>query len=156
MVPNKGPMTRRLGTLTAALALTAIAASCSSDSKSSSTTAAVATTAAPTTTAVPTTAASTASTASAATTASADLPSTASVEIKQFKFGPAEVHVAVGGTVTWTNGDNQKHTATESGGFDAGAIEPGATSTATFATAGTFAYICSFHPFMKGTVVVGS
>jgi len=150
MVPNKGPMTRRLGTLTAALALTAIAASCSSDSKSSSTTAAVATTAAPTTTV------STASTASAATTASADLPSTASVEIKQFKFGPAEVHVAVGGTVTWTNGDNQKHTATESGGFDAGAIEPGATSTATFATAGTFAYICSFHPFMKGTVVVGS
>jgi len=150
MVPNKGPMTRRLGTLTAALALTAIAASCSSDSKSSSTTAAVATTAAPTTTV------STASTSSAATTASADLPSTASVEIKQFKFGPAEVHVAVSGTVTWTNGDNQKHTATESGGFDAGAIEPGATSTATFATAGTFAYICSFHPFMKGTVVVGS
>jgi plastocyanin len=143
-------MTRRLGTLTAILALTAIAASCGSDSKSSSTTAAVATTAAPASTAAPTT------TAAAATTASAELSSAASVDIKQFKFGPAEVHVAVGGTVTWTNSDNQKHTATESGGFDAGTIEPGATGTATFDTAGSFAYICSFHPFMKGTVVVGS
>ena len=144
-------MTRRLGILTAVLAFTAIAASCGSDSKSSSTTAAVATTAAPTT------AAATATTAApAATTAAADLPSAASIDIKQFKFGPAEVHVAVGGTVTWTNSDNQKHTATESGGFDAGAIEPAATGTATFDTAGTFAYICSFHPFMKGTVVVGS
>lgn len=80
----------------------------------------------------------------------------AAVDIKQFKFGPAEIHVAVGGTVTWTNSDNQKHTATASGTFDAGAIEPGATSSKTFATAGSFAYICSFHPFMKGTVVVGS
>ena len=157
MAPNKPSMTRRLGTLTAAFALTAIFASCGSDSKSSSTTAAAATTAAPAT-AAPTTAAPT--TAAPATTAAgaatADLPMAASVEIKQFKFGPAEVHVAVGGTVTWTNADNQKHTATESGGFDAGAIEAGSTGTATFDTAGTFAYICSFHPFMKGTVVVGS
>jgi len=141
-------MTRRLATLTAALALTAIAASCGSDSKSSSTTAAAVTTAAPATTSAPTTAAPAAT--------AADLPSAASVDIKQFKYGPAEVHVAVGGTVTWTNSDNQKHTATESGGFDAGSIEPSATGTATFDTAGTFAYICSFHPFMKGTVIVGS
>lgn len=152
MAPNKPSMTRRLGTLTAAIALTAVLASCGSDSKSSSTTAAAVTTAAPTT-AAPTTAAP-ATTAAGAS--AADLPMAASVEIKQFKFGPAEVHVAVGGTVTWTNADNQKHTATESGGFDAGAIEAGKTGTATFATAGTFAYICSFHPFMKGTVVVGS
>lgn len=81
---------------------------------------------------------------------------TAAVDIKQFKFGPPEIHVAVGGTVTWTNSDNQKHTATSSGNFDAGAIEPGASASKTFGTAGSFAYICSFHPFMKGTVVVGS
>lgn len=144
-------MTRRLGTLTAVLVLATIAASCSSDSKSSSpaAAAAVATTDAPASTAAPTTV-------SAGPPVSADLPSAASIEIKQFRFGPAEVHVAVGGTVTWTNSDNQKHTATESGGFDAGAIEPGTTGMATFATAGTFAYICSFHPFMKGTVIVGS
>ena len=80
----------------------------------------------------------------------------AAVDIKEFKFGPAETHVAVGGMVTWTNGDNQKHTATSSGTFDTSGIEPGTPASATFDTAGTYAYICSFHPFMKGTVIVGS
>jgi plastocyanin len=162
--------------LTAFLALgilTTLGVSCSSSSTSSSSTAAVttvapatpttaaagtATTAAsatPTTaaSATPTTAAGTATTAAASTGA---LSSAATVDIKQFKFGPAETHIAIGGTVTWTNSDNQKHTATSSGGFDTGAIEPGSTGKATFAKAGTFAYICSFHPFMKGTIIVGS
>ena len=154
--------------LTAFLALgilTTLGVSCSSSSTSSSSTAAVTTVAPATPTtaaagtattaasATPTTAAGTATTAAASTGA---LSSAATVDIKQFKFGPAETHIAIGGTVTWTNSDNQKHTATSSGGFDTGAIEPGSTGKATFAKAGTFAYICSFHPFMKGTIIVGS
>lgn len=170
--------------LTAFLALgilTTLGVSCSSSSTSSSSTAAVTTVAPATPTtaaagtattaasATPTTAASaTPTTAASATpttaagTATTAAPSTgalsnaATVDIKQFKFGPAETHIAIGGTVTWTNSDNQKHTATSSGGFDTGAIEPGSTGKATFAKAGTFAYICSFHPFMKGTIIVGS
>ncbi len=54
----------------------------------------------------------------------------------------------------WTNNDDQAHTATSAGNFDAGAIQPGASFTVAFDTAGSFTYICSFHPFMTGTVVV--
>jgi len=77
------------------------------------------------------------------------------VSIADFKFDPQTVNVAVGGTVVWTNTDGQQHTATSGGNFDAGAIEPQASMPVTFETAGSFTYICSFHPFMTGTVVVG-
>ncbi|CAN5662228.1 hypothetical protein BH10ACT2_BH10ACT2_27320 [soil metagenome] len=80
--------------------------------------------------------------------------SDASVSIADFMFTDAEVHLAVGGSVTWTNDDNQPHTATSSGNFDAGAIDPSKSSTVEFSTAGTFTYVCSFHPFMHGTIVV--
>ena len=143
----------------AIVALAAFTASCSSDSKASrDTTVAPATVPAPATT--PSTAPSTAAPDTAVPTSEAaatgDLAMSAAVDIKEFKYGPAETHVAVGGMVTWTNGDNQKHTATASGTFDTGGIEAGQSASATFDTAGTFTYICSFHPFMKGTVVVGS
>ena len=62
--------------------------------------------------------------------------------------------VAVGGTVTWTNDHDQPHTATASGVFDTGSLAPGESKTITFDKPGTYNYICSFHPFMKGTVIV--
>jgi plastocyanin len=77
------------------------------------------------------------------------------VDIKDFAFVAADVHVAVGGTVTWTNSDSQQHTATGAGTFDTGAIKPGESRTVTFDEAGSFPYACSFHPFMTGTVSVG-
>ena len=76
------------------------------------------------------------------------------VEILDFAFGPQDVQVLVGGQVTWTNSDDQQHTATAAGAFDAEAIQPGASATVVFDTAGSFPYICSFHPFMTGTVTV--
>ena len=77
------------------------------------------------------------------------------VGIADFTFTPATVNIPVGGSVVWTNNDKQAHTATSAGNFDAGAIQPGTSATVAFATAGSFTYICSFHPFMTGTVVVG-
>ncbi len=77
------------------------------------------------------------------------------VAISDFKFDPQTVNVPVGGSVVWTNNDGQQHTATSAGNFDAGAIDPQASVPVTFDTPGTFTYICSFHPFMTGTVVVG-
>ncbi len=91
-----------------------------------------------------------------ATTTSAPATSgQVAVGIADFKFTPPDVKVPVGGSVVWTNNDKQPHTATSSGSFDAGAIQPGASATVAFQTAGTFTYICSFHPFMTGTVTVG-
>src|SRR4051812_32631549 len=79
------------------------------------------------------------------------------VTIKDFKFGPASVSVNVGDTITWTNQDIAPHTATASdGSFDTGSISQGKSGSHTFDKAGTFAYICSIHPSMKGTVTVAA
>jgi hypothetical protein len=65
--------------------------------------------------------------------------------------------VHVGDTITWSNQDIAPHTATASdGSFDTGTINPGKSGSHTFTKAGTFAYICSIHPSMKGTVTVAA
>jgi LPXTG-motif cell wall-anchored protein len=77
------------------------------------------------------------------------------VAIANFAFSPASVTIKVGDTITWTNNDAIPHTATASdGSFDTGTLKKGQSGSHTFATAGTFAYICSIHPNMHGTVVV--
>ena len=80
---------------------------------------------------------------------------TANVTIKDFDFTPATVTVVVGDTVTWTNDGPSAHSATaENGSFDTGIFPAGESRSATFDEAGTFAYICTPHPNMEGTVVV--
>jgi len=70
-------------------------------------------------------------------------------------YAPNPVSVQVGGSVTWKNNDTIAHTSTaNNGAFSSGSIAPGASFTATFSTAGTFAYHCAFHPGMVGTVTV--
>jgi plastocyanin len=69
-------------------------------------------------------------------------------------FNPTSVTVAVGGVVTWANADPTTHTVTFDTGPDCGRLAQGATVSRTFDAAGTFAYHCSIHTFMKGTVVV--
>jgi plastocyanin len=70
-------------------------------------------------------------------------------------YAPNPVNIAVGGSLTWTNNDTIAHTATDNnGGWDSGSIAPGGQFTRTFSTAGTFAYHCTIHPNMVGTVNV--
>lgn len=77
------------------------------------------------------------------------------VQIADSAFAPATVTVAAGGSVTWTNVDDRPHTATADGGaFDSGNLNSGQSFTTTFATPGTFTYICAYHPEMRATVVV--
>lgn len=77
------------------------------------------------------------------------------VAIKDFAFAPQTVTVKVGGAVTWTNGDGFAHSVKSAdGSFVSKDIEQGQSYSATFATAGTFAYICGIHNSMTGTVVV--
>src|SRR4051812_2663877 len=79
----------------------------------------------------------------------------ASVTMGDFFFSPASVTVAVGDTVTWHNSGQAPHTATANdGSFDTGTINAGGSGSHTFSSAGTFSYICTIHPNMKGTVRV--
>ena len=77
------------------------------------------------------------------------------VTIQNSAFTPPTTSVKVGDTVTWTNRDAFSHTATsDTGAWDTSVIAAGTSKSIMFMGAGTFAYHCSIHPFMHGTVVV--
>ncbi len=77
------------------------------------------------------------------------------VHIKDFKYAPTPVVVHVGDTVTFVNDDAEAHTVTSTDKtFDSEGLDSNAAWKHTFAKAGTFAYFCEMHPYMKGTIVV--
>jgi len=72
-------------------------------------------------------------------------------------FTPNTITVVLGvnSTIVWTNNDGSPHTVTSNGGiFDSGNMAPGQSFSYTFTSTGTFAYHCTYHPWMTGTVVV--
>lgn len=79
------------------------------------------------------------------------------VAIIDFTYQPSTVRTAVGDPVRWTNQDSAVHTVTSDGDgpLDSGDLAEGEVYEATFDSAGTYAYLCTIHPFMKGTVEVG-
>ncbi|HUR81331.1 MAG TPA: cupredoxin family copper-binding protein [Thermoanaerobaculia bacterium] len=75
--------------------------------------------------------------------------------IEATSFMPASATVHVGDRVTWTNKDPFPHSVTSrDGSFDSKEIAPGASWTYRAQRKGTFAYICTLHPTMKGTLTV--
>ncbi|AOS93610.2 amidase [Mycobacterium intracellulare subsp. chimaera] len=77
------------------------------------------------------------------------------VTIDGFAFAPPNLTVPAGTTVTWTNRDEEPHTvAASDGSFHSPGMGTGATFAHTFSAPGTFDYVCSIHPMMRGTVVV--
>ena len=79
------------------------------------------------------------------------------VEMKELAFNPTTLTVPTGSKVTWTNNDTTAHTVTfDDGSADSGNLAVGSTFDHTFAAAGTFAYHCTIHSFMKGTLTVTS
>ncbi len=89
--------------------------------------------------------------ASAAPTASPGTP----VSIMGFAFGPNKLSVAPGYAVTWTNGDDSPHQITFPRDQQRSPIlVKGQSHSQTFATAGSYDYICGLHPSMKGSVEV--
>lgn len=77
------------------------------------------------------------------------------VTIKDFSFSPATVTVPVGTRVVWQNKGKATHTVTfDDGSVTSPDIAPGASASHVFSSPGTFAYHCSHHPQMKGTVIV--
>jgi plastocyanin len=79
----------------------------------------------------------------------------AAVKIANFTFGPKELTVRPGTTVTWTNADDTPHTVTAvDGAFRSKALDTGDSFAFTFARPGAYAYFCSLHPMMTGKVIV--
>ena len=79
------------------------------------------------------------------------------VVIKDFKFTPSSLSVAVGTKVKFINEDSTPHTATGTGSsalINSGNLNQNQTYTVTFTKAGTYTYSCTIHPYMTGTVVV--
>lgn len=77
-----------------------------------------------------------------------------------FAFSPTTLTIKAGTTVVWKNVTSVAHTVTSDDGksFDSGSSNPITPQSGTysfkFATPGTYAYHCTFHPFMKATIIV--
>jgi len=76
------------------------------------------------------------------------------VNISNFSFDPPLITVKASSAVTFSNSDSVTHTVTADGGKFNQEITPGKTAAITISEPGTYAYHCSIHPAMKGTIVV--
>jgi len=77
------------------------------------------------------------------------------VSIDNFTFNPQTLTVKAGATVTWTNKDDIPHAiAAVNRQFKSKALDTDDAYSFTFTTPGTYAYFCSLHPHMTGTIVV--
>jgi plastocyanin len=85
------------------------------------------------------------------------------IAMADFSFDPFEVAVAPGAQMTWSNGGSAPHTATfdevegQVEGLDTGTVAPGDRVTLTAPDApGSYSYLCTIHPQMRGVVVVSA
>jgi len=77
------------------------------------------------------------------------------VRVDNFTFGPATLTVPVNSTVTWVNKDDLPHViASNDGVFKSKALDTEDKYSYTFSKPGTYAYFCSIHPKMVGTIIV--
>lgn len=75
------------------------------------------------------------------------------VRISRSAFSPASLTVNAGDTIEWRNEDVVPHTATGKG-FDSGRMNTGKTWRFKTRARGSFPYICTYHPSMRGNVTV--
>jgi len=72
-------------------------------------------------------------------------------------YSPSNITVVIGinNTVKWVNYDSMPHTVTAvDGSFDSGNLDPGQSFVHTFNRPGTYVYVCIYHHWMEGTVIV--
>ena len=94
--------------------------------------------------------------AGAAPSAGSSSGTSSAITINNFKFSPATLKVKNGARIKVSNDDSAPHTVTADDGhsFDSGTVNSGASTTVQAPAAGTYAYHCTIHPFMKGKLVV--
>ena len=92
----------------------------------------------------------------AAPTVSADVTISMVGDRGAQSFAPNPTTIRVGQSVAWKNNDTTAHDATQDASrFQTGTVSAGGTSAPiTMTAAGTFAYHCTIHPGMIGTLVV--
>lgn len=77
------------------------------------------------------------------------------VRIDNFTFNPPVITVPRGTMVTWLNADDIPHkVAGNDRPWKSPVLDTDERFSFTFADPGTYAYFCSLHPHMTGTVVV--
>ena len=77
------------------------------------------------------------------------------VKIDDFEYRPHTLRISKGTRVAWKNVDAANHTVTFARGpGDLGNIREHGTRSALFTRAGTFSYVCEYHPSMHGKVIV--
>jgi len=95
--------------------------------------------------------------AGASTAAAGAAKSPATIKIVDFVYDPTPTTVRAGQKISVPNADAAPHTITDAAAgkaFDSGTIKGKATGSLTIGKAGTYSYICEFHPFMKGAITV--
>lgn len=92
----------------------------------------------------------------AASASAAKAVGTQQVEIRNFAFAPATLTVPAGTRVVWTNQDEEPHVITSAGALFASSkgMDTSDSYAVTFSKPGTYAYYCSIHPMMVGTIIV--
>ena len=91
-----------------------------------------------------------------AASAAASKAQTQQVEIRNFAFAPKSLTVSAGTRVMWTNRDEEPHVITSAGSKfpSSKGLDTGDSYAVTFSKPGTYAYYCSIHPMMVGTIIV--
>jgi plastocyanin len=76
---------------------------------------------------------------------------------RSFSPGTIIVVLGVNNTVVWKNSDTAPHTVTATNGsFGSGNMNSGDIFSWTFSSPGIYHYVCDYHPWMKGTVIVAT
>ena len=76
------------------------------------------------------------------------------VLIKGFAFVPQRLEVRAGDTVIWKNEDIVPHTATAKQSFNSRELGPQQSWSYVAKRKGIYPFICTYHPTMKGELVV--
>jgi plastocyanin len=96
----------------------------------------------------------------APTTAATQPDELNTIAIQNFTFSPANLTIKTGTTVTWMNQDEAVHQIDSDlnipVAFYSDSLAHGASFPFTFTQPGTYTYHCTYHPTMKGTIIVQS
>ena len=80
-------------------------------------------------------------------------PRTYTVVIDKMKFGALPAQLRKGDVIVWANRDMFRHSATAKGAFDVD-LPAGKAVRMRITASGNFAFICKYHPGMKGVLKV--